>query len=88
MLKDKDKMNAETITEVVKRLVGDIKPKGETNIDDDRFENLKVMFELVNNLVYEIDSVAYDNKDKHEFSMKRAGEYASNFLTNTLGIHE
>lgn len=44
------------------------------------------MCEVVNNLVIEIDKVSYDNKNRQEFSIKEMGEYASNFLTNTLGI--
>ena len=73
-------------TEIVKKLIGYIDPVGETNIDDKRFENLKAMCELVNNLVTEIDEVSFYNKNKDEYSRKRAGEYANNFLANTLGI--
>ena len=73
-------------TEIVKKLIGYIDPVGETNIDDKRFENLKAMCELVNNLVTEIDEVSFYNKNKDEYSRKRAGEYDNNFLANTLGI--
>lgn len=84
-------MNSETITEVVKKLVGEIQPYGASHIgliDDKRFENLKTMCEVVNNLVIEIDRVAYENKDRQEFSMKQMADYASNFMTNTLGVAE
>lgn len=84
-------MNSEikmTIQEIVAKLVGRINPVGETNTDNDRFENLKVMCNLVDYLVTEIDRVSYENKDRHEYSMKRAGEYAHDFITNTLGIKE
>ena len=77
-----------TNTEVVKKLVGNVQPYGATHIDDERFENLKAMCELVNDLVTEIDRVAYENKDRHEYSMKQMADYASNFLSNTLGITE
>jgi|9_EtaG_2_1085328.scaffolds.fasta_scaffold10749_2 hypothetical protein len=77
-----------TNTDVVKKLVGKIQPEGATHIDTERFENLKAMCELVNDLVTEIDRVAYDNRYRHEYSMKKAGDYASNFLINTLGITE
>ncbi len=74
-------------TEIVKKLIGNITPYGATHIDDIRFENLKAMCELVNDLVYEIDSTAsYRNRQEH--SMKEMGEYAKNFLTKTLGIEE
>lgn len=81
-------MNAETVTEVVKKLIGEIQPYGATHIDDKRFENLKTMCEVVNNLVIEIDIDAFENKDRKEFSMKQMADYASNFMTKTLGVVE
>ncbi len=77
-----------TNTDIVKKLIGKITPVGETNTDNERFENLKAMCELVNNLITDIDDMAYQNKDAIEFSAKRASEYASNFLTKTIGITE
>jgi hypothetical protein len=74
--------------EVVKKLIGEIRPVGETNTDNERFENLKVMCDLVNNLILDIDDMAFTNKDAYQFSVKRASEYASNFLTKTVGIAE
>lgn len=32
-------MDAETVTEVVKELIGNIRPYGATHIDSERFEN-------------------------------------------------
>ena len=77
-----------TNTDVVKKLIGKINPVGETNTDNERFENLKAMCKLVNNLIIDIDDMAYQNKDAKEFSVKMASEYASKFLTKTLGIAE
>jgi len=74
--------------EIVKKLIGEIRPVGETNTDNERFENLKVMCDLVNNLILDIDDMAFTNKDAYQFSVKRASEYASNFLTKTVGIAE
>lgn len=76
-----------THKEIVEKLVGNIQPYGATHIDEKRFENLKVMCELVNDLVYEIDKVA-QAESRQEHSMKEMGKYASNFLSNTLGIEE
>ena len=73
--------------EIVKRLIGNIHPVGETNIDNERFENLKQMCDLVNKLVTHIDDVAFSNKFTDDFSRKRASDYASNFMTKTLGIN-
>jgi hypothetical protein len=75
-----------TNADVVKKLIGKIEPVGETNIDNERFENLKDMCELVEDLITEIDQMAYFNKDSKQFSVKRASEYASNFLTKKIGI--
>lgn len=75
-----------TNTDVIKKLIGRINPIGETNTDNERFENLKAMCELVDNLITDIDNVAYKYKNAREFSVKRAAEYASNFLTNKIEL--
>ena len=74
--------------EIVKKLVGKINPVGETTTDNERFENLRVLCALVENLIIDIDNVNYQNKQSHEYSVKRAAEYADNFLTKTIGIKE
>lgn len=80
------KLDSNTILQVVERLVGPIQPVGETHTDDVRYENLEVMCQLANKLVQEIDRVAYDHRNAHEYSRKRASGYAKNFIDNTLGI--
>lgn len=75
-----------SIIKIVEKLVGEINPVGETNEDEVRFENLKVMCDLANNLISKIDDVAYKNKDSYEFSIKRSAEYAEKFLTEQIGI--
>lgn len=77
-----------THTDIVKKLIGNIHPIGDSRIDEGRLENLKAMCELVKNLVNEIEVVHFNNKDSHEHSVKKAYDYASDFLTNTLGIQE
>jgi hypothetical protein len=74
------------IYEVVAKLVGPIMPVGDSNIDMQRLENLKEMTFLVDKLVSDIDAVI-PNKDRIEWSMKQAGEFADRFL-NDLGIVE
>ncbi len=76
-----------TTHEVVKKLVGSIEPVGETNTDNERFENLKAMTELVDLLVRDIGWVRRSSIS-HEYSVKRAGEFASKYLTKGLGITE
>ena len=75
------------IYDVVIKLIGNIKPIGETNIDNDRFENLKIMTELVDELLTDIDRVAYRYKNNHQDSMKRASDFARKFQ-DSMGIVE
>lgn len=74
------------IYDVVTKLIGPISPIGETNADEQRFENLKVMTELVDKLLGDIDKVI-PCKNRVEYSMKKAGEYADKFFSQ-LGIEE
>ena len=75
-----------TIEEIVKNLVGPVNPIGQSSVDEERFENLKVLCELTDSLVKIIDDVSYLNKYSHEYSVKKASDYAGNFLKNTIGI--
>jgi len=74
------------VYEVATKLIGPVRPVGETNIDNERFDNLKVMTELVDRLLKDIDDVA-SWKGRAEFSMNRAGKYADDFYTR-IGIIE
>ncbi len=69
-----------TNTEIVKKLIGEIQPYGDSSIDKKRFENLKEMCQLIEELVSEIQE-ASKSKDRYEASMKEIGQYAFNFLT-------
>lgn len=73
-------------TSVVNKIIGPIFPIGESNADNDRFENLQEMCELVEELLSYLHQVRTE-KNAHEYSVKRAGQYADNFLT-TIGITE
>ena len=66
---------------IVKKLVGSIDPVGETNIDEERFRNLKEMCALVEGLIGEIYRVT-TYADRAEGSMRRAGKYAQVFLND------
>lgn len=76
------------IKDVVLRLIGPVDPVGETNADNARFENLKALCELTEELVCIIDEVSYKNKDSYEYSVKRAGEYAFDFIDKDLNIKQ
>lgn len=72
--------------EIVKRLIGEFRPTGESEEDRKRFENLKELCTLLNDLISEIEDVKFDFNASKEFSLKRASDYADEFLTETLGI--
>ncbi len=67
------------IIDVVKKLVGDIEPIGETHTDSKRLDNLKVMTALVDELLGNIYYVSKE-KDCIEHSRKQAGNHAYKFL--------
>lgn len=75
-----------TNTQLIKKVIGSITPIGQSGIDAERLENLKAMCELVNDLVTEIDNVAYRNKDSKEHSVKIMADYAKKFISETLGV--
>lgn len=74
------------LIDVIIKLTGPVDPVGETNEDERRLANLKVLCKLVDRLISHIDYVA-SNKERPEYSMRMAGEYADRFLTD-LGIVE
>lgn len=78
-------MNDEILYTVVKKLIGDISPKGDSSRDKQILENMKMMCNLVDRLLTDIDDIAYRNRDCHQHSIKEIVEYANNFYTN-LGI--
>lgn len=69
---------------IVKKLIGEINPVGETNTDHIRFHNLQEMTQLVDKLLTDMNYVA-QNKGREEFSMNKAGQFAGDFL-DSIGI--
>jgi len=75
-------MSEINVYEVVKKLVGEINPVGETNTDKRRFENLKVMIDLVDELLLDISDMGFRYRNNYQDSMKKASNSANNFLDN------
>lgn len=73
-----------THSDIVRKLIGKINPIGETETDNQRFKNLEQLCNLVENLLMDIDDVAFKNKDSHEYSVKRAADFAKKFLEVTI----
>lgn len=71
--------------DVVKKLVGDIRPKGNASVDYKILENLKALCELHNEIHKAIDDVAYEFKDDKQGSIKMVCDYANKYL-DSLGI--
>ena len=72
-------MKAETVIEVVKKLVGEVDAVGSSHIDEKRLENLKVMTEVIDELIEEVISSA-GTKDDYRYSMQQIGKYAFGYL--------
>lgn len=71
-----------THEEIVFKLIGNIHPVGETRTDEKRFDNLKDMCALVEDLICHIKGVA--KEDGREHSIKKASDYAKAFLNSDL----
>lgn len=69
-----------THLDIVKKLVGNINPTGDSSRDGERLENLKTMCNLVEDLIGEIQFVTRD-KDAYESSVKEIGQFAFKFLS-------
>jgi hypothetical protein len=67
------------LNDVVKKLIGEIEPVGETNEDNKRFENLKVMLGLLDSILTDTDYIYNNNKERIEYSMKRSADYIKKF---------
>ena len=65
--------------DVVKKLIGQIDPVGETHTDEKRFRNLTETIDLVDKLLFDLHQVA-QNETRHEHSMSKAGKEAADFL--------
>ena len=73
--------------DIVMKLTGPVDPIGDSPVDADRQNNLKVLLDLADKLLTKIDEVATDNKDRVEWSMKQAGQLCSKWQDNE-GIRE
>ncbi len=80
-------LTSDNLHDVVSKLVGPIRPIGETREDGRRFANLQLLTELIDKLVIDVDEVGTENKGRPEHSRDKAGRHASGFLAD-LGIEE
>ena len=69
----------ENVYDLTQRLLGEINPQGETNIDAIRLLNLEQTIELTRSLISDIAYVS-KYKERGEWSMRIAGEKADSFI--------
>lgn len=69
-----------TNTEIVMKLIGNIKPVGETNHDTETLKNLIELCHLIEDLTSKVFDVAVDCRGYQEYSIKQSQEYAQTFL--------
>lgn len=67
------------IEDIVRKIIGPIKPVGESHIDEKRYENLKLHIALVDELVRDIEDVT-EYAERIEHSMRKAGKEACKYL--------
>lgn len=66
--------------EIVKKLIGDIIPKGDASIDEKILENLKAMIELHAEIHFAIDAVANDFRNDKQSSVVKCCEEANKYI--------
>ena len=74
-------IDAGTILEVTRNLIGNTEPCGDSSIDRERTQNLDKMIYIVDELLYDVEKVAF-NKDRYEGSMRMMGEKAHKALND------
>ena len=67
------------ILAVIRKLIGDTEPYGDSGIDRERTQNLDKLIYIVDELLFDVEKVAF-NKDRHEGSMRMMGEKAHEAL--------
>lgn len=70
----------ENVKEVIDRLLGEIEPYGDSDIDEVRLNNLEQTIEVTEKLIDEIIIIA-SYKDRPEWSMSNMGVTANEFIT-------
>lgn len=86
-MNEKSLKDPEILKEILYRLVGPINPTGSDSVDRERLENLKVLGELIDSVVLDIDNIAYHYENSYEHSIKELVNEANNIL-DKLGIEE
>lgn len=74
-------IDAGTILEVIRNLIGETEPCGDSSIDRERNQNLDKLICIIDELLYDVEKVAF-NKDRYEGSMQMMGKKAHKALAD------
>lgn len=74
-------IDADTILAVVRKLIGNTEPYGDSAIDCNRAENLDNLIHVIDGLLRDVEEVAV-YKERNEFSMQTMGKKADEALTD------
>jgi len=66
--------------DIVKKIIGEIRPVGKSEVDSERLENLKAMCELSAEILEAIKDVACDFESDKQGSVKSCCDYAKKYL--------
>lgn len=69
--------------EVIRRLVGEIQPYGDSAIDRERTNNLEEMIQIINDLLYDVEMVGAC-RNRPEYSMKIMAKKADDAMGSWL----
>jgi hypothetical protein len=70
--------------EIIKKLIGPIKPTGDSAIDDERCQNMVEIIELTHKLVADIAGVYSGYQHRQEYSVKKISKAAETFICDIL----
>lgn len=71
-------MDHQEIYKVVMKLIGEVKPFGSTDVDQERLENLNALLELIDSLLVKVDGLTVF-RNRQEQSVKDIGDTAYEF---------
>jgi len=73
------------LANILMTLIGEVEPIGETNTDNDRYQNLIQLEGVIEHLLEEIEKVA-KYSDRVEYSMSKAGKQSVIWLSEIQSL--
>lgn len=79
----RNRFSSEQIADIVMKLIGEIEPVGESNVDEKRLNNLILLENTIDILIDEIQFIT-PNKDRVEYSINKVGKESDRWLQEKL----